>query len=214
MENKVLRDRAMRRDRRMGGDSRRDMRNPYGSRGGYVDSRRGSDYNMGTRYDGAESYSGDYRGYDSRYDYADGHYPMERHREHYGPRAFLMHGVTGMYPYPTMDYIGYDYAKEQETYKKDLEEWVHKLKKKDRFGWDKHQVIEAARQMGVSFEHFDELEFYAIYLAMVTDYPKVANEPRFYVSLAKDFFDDDDTAKRYSEKVCAYLYYIVLGESE
>jgi hypothetical protein len=68
--------------------------------------------------------------------------------------------------------------------------------------------------MGVSFEHFDELEFYAIYLAMVTDYPKVANEPRFYVSLAKDFFDDDDTAKRYSEKVCAYLYYIVLGESE
>lgn len=214
MENKVLRDRAMRRDNRMRGDSRRDMRNPYGSRGGYVDIRRGRDYEMDSRYDGTESYSGDYRGYDSRYDYADGHYPMERHREHYGPRAFSMHGIAGMYPYHTMDYTQYDYAKEEESYKKDLEHWIHKLKKGDRFGWDKHQVIDAARQMGVTFEHYSELELYAMYLAMVTDHPKSANEPRFYISLAKDFIEDDDTAKKYSEKVCAYLYYIVLGESE
>ena len=208
MENKVLRDRAMRKD------YRKDMRNPYGSRGGYVRDRRGRDYEMGSRYNDSEHYSGDHRSYDSRYDYPDGHYPMERHREYYGPHAFSMHGVAGMYPYHTMDYTSYDYAKEEESYHKDLEDWIHRLQKGDRFGWDKHQVIDAARQMGVTFKHYSELELYAMYLAMVTDHPKSANEPRFYISLAKDFIEDDDTSKKYSEKVCAYLYYIVLGESE
>lgn len=202
MENRTLRNRMMRRDSAM-----RDSRNPYGSRGGYVDSR-GRDYRMDSTYDRSEYDGRDYRGYDSRYDREDGHYPMERPREYYGPRKFEMYGMTGRLE----DFNRYDYAKEEDSYKQDLEEWIHKLKKKDKFSLDKHQISDMAKQMGVKFDEYSKEEFYAIYLAMTTDHPKVSNEPRFYVSLAKDFFDDDDTAKRNSEKVCAYLYYIVLGD--
>lgn len=210
MENKTLKNRAMRREHDMMRvrDRAMDSRNPYGSRGGYVDSRRGRPDRMDSRSDYSEYDSRDYRGYDSRYDYEDGHYPMERPREYYGPRKFEMYGMTGR----PEDFANYDYAKEEDSYKKDLEDWIHKLKKKDRFGLDMHQIIDLAKQMGVKFDEFSKEEFFAIYLAMVTDHPKVSNEPRFFVSLAKDFFDDDDTAKRNSEKVCAYLYYIVLGE--
>lgn len=223
MMNRYLQDKAMRRSGR--GDRRgRDMRRgmdrhyPQGPHSMYPDSKRGSDYAMDSRNYDSEYRGGDSRGYDMGYQYSDGHYPMERPGERYRPHGFTMHGVAGMYPYPTMDYAHYDgadFAKEEENYKKDLDEWVHKLKKKEtRFKWEEHQVIDVAKQMGVTFNEFDEKEFYAIYLAMVTDHPKVANEPRFYISLAKDFFDDDDTARRGSEKVCAYLYHIVLGEDE
>ena len=216
--NRYLQDRAMRRNMQ-------DGRNPYGSRGGYVSSRRSrggrgrdramADYNYGAERD---------RGYDMRYDRepmrADGHYPMERYGEHNRPMQYEMYGIGGMRPMNdygydyNYDYAGYDYAKENEEYKKDLKKWIEKLKAKDRFGWNKEQIIQKAKEMGVKFEDYTEEEFYATYLMMVSDYKNVSNDPHMYLVLAKQFLEDDDIAMKGSEKLCAYLYEIVKGGEE
>lgn len=189
MSNKYLRDRAMRR-------SGRDSRNPYGSRGGYVrDSRRyGRDRAMDERYDYAERGGSDYRRYDRRYDDEAYDRNYEYDREHYGR----------------------DYAEEEmdKEYEEKLHEWIKKLKKKDRFATSKEDIIRKAKSMDVKFDEFNEDEFYAVYLMMVSDYKHVANDPHHYLAMAKEWLMDDDVEMTGSDKVCAYLYTIVLGETE
>lgn len=201
MRNRYLSDRAYRRSRMS-----RDERNPYGSRGGYVSSRRMTDRGMDYNYSMPE--------YDSRYDYRGSEYP----REHSRPMQYELYGVGGMRPRMDYDYgydYGYDYAKESEKeYEKDLHEWVEKLKKYDRFGWSKEQVIQQAKDMGVKFSDYDEMEFYATYIMLMSDFKKIGNDPYIYLSMAKEFLEDDDTKLKGSEKLCAYLYTIVLGEEE
>ena len=219
MKNRYLSDRA---SRRMG--MSRDGRNPYGSRGGYVSSRRmrGNDRGMDYNYSMPE--------YDSRYDYRGNSYDREQDyhrgskypREHSRPMQYELYGVGGMRPRMEYNYdydygydYGYDYAKESEKeYEKDLHEWAEKLKKKDRFGWSKEQVVQQSRNMGVKFEEYDEMEFYVTYLMQMSDYPKVANEPHTYLAMAKEWLEDDDVELKGSEKLCAYLYTIVKGEEE
>lgn len=201
MRNRYLSDRAYRRSRMS-----RDERNPYGSRGGYVSSRRMIDRGMDYNYSMPE--------YDSRYDYRGSEYP----REHSRPMQYELYGVGGMRPRMDYDYgydYGYDYAKESEKeYEKDLHEWVEKLKKYDRFGWSKEQVIQQAKDMGVKFSDYDEMEFYATYIMLMSDFKKIGNDPYNYLSMAKEFLEDDDAKLKGSEKLCAYLYTIVLGEEE
>ena len=122
--NRYLRDRASRR-----GMSQRDGRNPYGSRGGYVTSRRrGRDREMGMEYD--------YAKYDSRYDSRynpdrrgqDGHYPYQQYGERNRPMEYEMYGygIGGIKP---MDY-GYDYNYDYDYADEDMEkEWKEHLKK-------------------------------------------------------------------------------------
>ena len=157
MRNKYLRDRAMRRS------GRRDYRNPYGSRGGYVRDRADmeSDMARGRRY-------------------------------------------------------GRDYAEEDmdKEYEEKLHEWIKKLKKKDRFSTSKDDIIRKAVSMDVKFDKFSEDEFYATYLMMVSDFKHVANDPHHYLAMAKEWLMDDDVELTGSDKVCAYLYTIVLGETE
>lgn len=201
MRNRYLSDRAYRRSRMS-----RDERNPYGSRGGYVSSRRMRDRGMDYNYSMPE--------YDSRYDYRGSEYP----REHSRPMQYELYGVGGMRPRMDYDYgydYGYDYAKESEKeYEKDLHEWVEKLKKYDRFGWSKEQVIQQAKDMGVKFSDYDEMEFYATYIMLMSDFKKIGNDPYIYLSMAKEWLEDDDVEMKGSEKLCAYLYTIVLGEEE
>ena len=66
--------------------------------------------------------------------------------------------------------------------------------------------------MKVDFDEFSEDDFYAIYLMEVSDYPSVSNDPRMYLGMAKAWLEDDDIAVDPSEKVCKYLYEIVLDE--
>lgn len=189
--NRYLQDRAMRR-------SGRDERNPYGSRGGYVrDSRRGRGYdrNMDYEHDYAESSRGDYRRYDRRYDDEAYDRNYEYDREYHRP----------------MDYASTDMDKE---YEEKLHEWIKKLKKKDRFASSKDDIIRKAKSMDVKFDKFTEDEFYAVYLMMVSDYKMVANDPHHYLAMAKEWLMDDDVEMTGSDKVCAYLYSIVLGETE
>ena len=196
MRNDYLRDRAMRRsgrDRATIREYRHDGRNPYGSKGGYVMSRRGRDRAMDEGYDYPEHMRGDYRRYDRRYDDERDYRGYEYDREHHRP---------------------YDYEEEDMTheYEEKLHEWIKKLKKHDRFGLTKEDVMKKAKSMSVNFDHFDEDEFYAIYLMMVSDYKHIGNDPHMYLAMAKDWLMDDDVAMRGSDKVCAYLYEIVLGE--
>lgn len=219
MRNRYLSDRA---SRRMG--MSRDGRNPYDSRGGYVSSRRmrGRDRGMDYNYPMSE--------YDSRYDYRgnsnargqDYYMGSEYPREHSRPMQYELYGVGGMRP--RMDYnydYGYDYRGGRDygedmdkEYEEHLHKWIEKLKKKDRFSWNKEQVIQRAKAMNIKFEDFDENEFYATYLMMISDFKQVANDPNMYIALAKDWLMDDDVELKGSEKLCAYLYTIVLGEDE
>ena len=125
---------------------------------------------------------------------------------------------SGDYAYDhKMDYrydYGYDGHGEmtEEQYYKDLERWAEKLKKKDRFKMRKEDVLAQAKQMGVKFEEFSEMEFYVVYLMMISDYKNVANDHRMYLSMAKDWLEDDDIEVSPSEKLCIYYYDIVKGK--
>lgn len=103
--NRYLMDRASR--RRM----MRDGRNPYGSRGGYVSSRRGRgrDREMGGRNDYTEYDSRYNSGYDTRYGNQDYHYGYEQPREHNRPMEYEMYGIGGFRPMHDMNYDMGDY---------------------------------------------------------------------------------------------------------
>jgi hypothetical protein len=200
--NRYLEDKAMRRsrmrDRRSMMKDRRDMymdkRNPYGSRGGYVSPSRKDRYS-------------DY--YDYREDYAEDY-------EHYESMPFKRREGLGRYGYHNdfaSDY-SYDMHDMEKEYREHLHKWTEKLKKKDKLKVSKEQIINIAKQMDIKFEDYSEEELYATYLMMVSDYTKLPQEPRTYIVMAKQFLEDDDTELKGSEKLCAYLYTIVLGEEE
>lgn len=210
--------------------SRRDGRNPYGSRGGYVTTRRrdrGS-RRMGQhnspQYDPRYDYN-----YDSRYDTRmDSNHPMGHQQYDYHNRPIEFYGMGGMYrPDYRSDYrydrgemmndtYYQDYASEdmEKEYEEDLYEWIEKLKKFDKYGLTKEQVIQQAKNMGVKFKDYEEIEFYATYLMMLSDYPAVGGDYPIFIQMAKDFLEDKDSALKGSEKLCEYLYTIVLDEEE
>lgn len=142
-------------------------------------------------------------------------YNQDMRRNDYGDmrRDYGDYGDYGNYG--GGDYADYnDYAMEEKEYHKKLHEWTNKLKAKDRFGVPKEQVMKQAENMGVKFDKFTPEEFYATYLMMVSDYKKVANDYNMYISLAKDWLEDDDVKVKGGDKLCAYLYYVVLGEKK
>lgn len=180
------------------------------------DNRRG--YGRDSRMDSGY----DYAKYDSRYDYMydpkpstnDYHFYPKQYGEYPRHMDYEAHSygkITPMHQdYSRGDY-GMDYSSMDKEYKNNLKEWVEKLKHKDRFGHSMEKIIQQAKNMNIKFEEYSELEFYAIYLAMVSDYKTIANDYNMYIKMAKDFLEDDDIAVTPSEKVCIYLYEIVLG---
>lgn len=110
---------------------------------------------------------------------------------------------------------GYDYSNGDDyEYKEDLKYWIEKMKSKDKYGMTKEQAVQHAKNIGANFEDYSQDEFYAIYLAMATDYGDITNDPTIFIRMALDFLKDDDVEMRGSDKVCAYLYSIVLGEDD
>lgn len=113
------------------------------------------------------------------------------------------------------DYSGYRNDREdygEEEYKREIRKLTDRLKQRDRFNLPKSEVISKARKMNVNFDNYDEDEFYLVYLMQVTDYPNIAQDPHAYISMAKDWLEDDDVMRKGCEKLCAYIYEIVLGE--
>ena len=216
--NKYLEDRASRKS------MMRDGRNPYGSRGGYVSSRRGRgrDRAMDSRNNYPKYDSGYNSAYDSRYGGADYHYPMEHYGEHHRPMQYEMYGVGGMRPMEDygydMNYYGYDmrdYEHEDKEWKKHLKKWSEELKHHDRFNMPKDQVLHNAKNMGVKFENFDEEEFYTTYLMIISDFDnQLIPSPQEAILFAKQWLHDKDSELKGSEKLCAYYYEVVKGGEE
>ena len=136
-------------------------------------------------------------------------YDEERYMEYEQPRKRM--GVHDYNEY-RRDYADDEYLDEE--YENDLKDWIQKLKKKDRFNMSKDSVITKAKEMKVDFKDYDEDEFYAVYLMQVSDYPSISNDARVYLSMAKSWLEDDDIAVDPSEKLCIYMYEIVLGEED
>ena len=168
----------------------------------------------------------DYAKYDSRYDSRynsnrrgqDGNYPYQQYGERNRPMEYEMYGygIGGIKP---MDYgydYNYDYASEdmEKEWKEHLKKWQEELKRYDRFNMPKDQVIQNAKQMGVEFDKYNEEEFLTTYYMVMSDYPSIANEPHTYISLAKDWLEDEDSKLKGSDKLCAYYYEVINAGEE
>ena len=221
-----------------------DGRNPYGSEGGYVVSRRGrGDRRMGRDY--AYDYPNRYGDSENQRlnsqreeDYArgrgyDGHYePIEimgRFNGYYGGAEDYARGRDYNYgndyargrDYGYMPYPPYmmDYASQGGEYlsDRDLQMWADKLMKKvedkDKQFLSRENIRKRADEMGIKFEKYSFEEFYVVVLMKYTDHCKTLGTANMdiYLKLAKDFFEDPDTALRYGEKLATYYYDIVEG---
>lgn len=221
-------------------DSRRgrDGRNPYGSKGGYVDSRsgRGRDYNMedmrgrdraDMRYGNDGRGRNDYAEYDSRHDYRDyaehdmqsdyGDY--EQHRQYDMAYEDMRSNRGGYKPVEAMGYFsgyagGGDYYDGHEKLsRKDIKKWEKSLENADGTKGKKYeveQVQQVAKQIGVRFEEYSPEVFTMVVNMMYADYCKVlGSDMMIYVKLAKAFLEDDDFEGEPEEKVMLYYKCIV-----
>ena len=201
----------------------RDGRNPYGSRGGYVDSRYDETHNRdyASEHRGGYNYDHNMGRMDSR-DYMGDQYS----REPIGRMEFYGYGVAG--PDHRRDYRGdyrgdyndyggdyrrdyNDYSGDEEDYKRKMKEWEEKLKHHDKYGMTKQQVVEQARNYGAKFHDYDEEEFYVAYLMKVAENKELFNDPMVFIKLAKAFLEDKEAEAKGGEKLCTYMYEIALG---
>lgn len=178
----------------------------YGGAEDYAYNGRGQDYNYGEDYNHGMDYNyrNDYAR-DDRRDYAYGNdYSRGRSRDY------------GYMPYPPymMDYAsqGGEYLSDR-----DLQMWADKLmrdvEEKDKQYLSKENIRRKAEEMGIKFDKYSFEEFYVVVLMKYTDHCKTLGTANMdiYLKLAKDFFEDPDTALRYGEKLAAYYYDIVEG---
>lgn len=171
----------------------RDGRNPYGSRGGYVDSanfdmaRRGRgrgmrdyDYEMDAAKYG---YGRDYADYD--YDHVD-IYDMARYDRH--KKSLLDDHTAEMWARELMQEIE---PAHQQKFKMDA-------------------VMKKAEEMGIRFDKFTPQEFYATVVMLVSDFGKTLGMTNvdIYTRLAKDWLCDPDAGVKYGEKLAAYYHHI------
>ena len=151
---------------------------------------------------------------EKRYDYARGQgnsNSQRRDYEPYGNEYYYPPLASQDYNYRNRDYAK-DYSMKEDKWKTDLHHWIEKLKKKDRFRVNKEDIINSAKQMNVQFDEFNEDEFYAVYLMMVSDYKTASADFRGYLQMAKEWLLDDDIEVSPEEKLCIYYYEIVKGK--
>lgn len=183
-------------DRDYGTDEAMDGRNPYGSRGGYVTSRR-------PRGDRAYEYEGSFRGGDHAM-YDNRMYPPMMNDMDYA-----MDGRRGYYRGRR------DYAEGNRLTPEELEHWYKKLmskvgdSSKEMLSEDK--IMKKAKEHGVKMDKFTEDEFIVTVLMMYTDYWETAGRGNLdmYVKLAEDFLCDEDSKLKGGEKLAAYYDNII-----
>ena len=220
-------------------DRRMDGRNPYGSRGGYVSSRRmkRSRRDMGMMTDGHYRVRPMYghTEYSGRYDDmpTDPHYgEMRGEYEHGGQhrRGVARGAYSGMrgghrdYGYEPTDYdcddcydYGYDYGSDRLS-EKDLTEWMHELMNEldheEKEVFKKERALQRAKDMGIEFSKYSEMEFYVAFLMCYTDFKKTIGKGNmeYALSLAREWLEDKDAPVKYGEKLALYYDYIVCAE--
>lgn len=220
MEDMARRDRMRDMARR---DRMNDGRNPYGSRGGYVDSRK---YDMAGRDYGYDNSKYDY-GYhyadNNRRDYAMDNMDYQSNRQydgHYVP--FEMRGRVDMGGNPMRDgnYMrdyGYDYASSEKLSEEDLMEWYEKLCEEvpEQFKslYKKEHIEQVAKQMNIKFEEYKPMELIVTTVMIATDYPKSVGyaDVNRNVAMAKEWLEDKDSNLKGGEKLSAYYDNVVKG---
>lgn len=184
------------RDRMEGMNTGRDGRNPYGSRGGYVTSRRPGRRDRG-------SYEGTFRGQTDRY----------MNDRYMNDRYSRMHDM-----YDDDMSSGMDYAAEHVLSDAELEEWkldlLRHINDSSKGMFTDAAIVRKAAEMGVMFDKYTEPELIVTTLMLYTDYCKVIGKGNFdkYVKLADAFLCDEDAALTGSEKLATYHDCIVMGE--
>lgn len=221
MTRRDYENRMRERDMRMG---RRDGRNPYGSKGGYVVSSRtrrnrgdyGYDMEMGGRY--GDSEYRDRRNYAYNNQYENGTYvgndqPDGEYDRHYGYYPLYMReGDYVRRRANRMNRYTRDYASNNESYlsEEQLMEWAKDLmrdvEEKDKPYFSRENMQRKAQEMGIRFEDFSFSELYVTTLMMYTDYKDTLGTANMdlYIRLAKDWLCDEDSELQYGEKLAAY----------
>ena len=198
----------------------RDMRNPYGSRGGYVTSdRRGRDYEYERMGDMARR--GEYGGnqtdrYHTMYDYAEGRNSNQSNRQssrdndYYGDMNYYPIRRMGTFDYNTYGGdFGYDMARgrdrnydmrsgrdyAEDEYKltpTEIRKWEKELKQNGGSAFTVDQVKQVAQQHGIRFDEFTPELLTAITNMMYSDYYNPKFDTEVYVTLANDWLEDPD----------------------
>lgn len=215
---------------RMAKDERmsRDGRNPYGSRGGYVDSARGRDYEYDRMGDMAHNreyssrdYNRDYNRADYEMDGRNNQYDRQHNRDYARRVGYFDYNDDYKYDMRAYDYNrgrdynrdynydmrGRDYAEEDfKLTDSDIKKWEKAIRESGGSIFGKEQVEAVARQSGIKFDEFSPELLTVVASALKSDYGKTINgDVSLFIKLAKDFLCDDDFDGTPEEK--AYLYY-------
>ena len=99
--------------------------------------------------------------------------------------------------------------------------WKHKLMNTDGTKgphFQAEELYEAAEKMRLSYDGYDESDVCLVANMLYSDFGKTLKhiipsdkEAYYYVALAKDFLEDDDSNTEGSEKVAAYYHFVVNG---
>lgn len=228
MRDMARRTQVMRDRRRNMRDMRRyDGRNPYGSEGGYVVSRRtGRDRLM---MDDMRMY----RENPEKYDLADmtrqnreiEHDPYTPYTPYQDMRNYRQN-YDGHYPYPYyMDFARGRYSRNRD-YSNDkdylddeeLMEWketlLEEIEPQYKPQFEKNRVVQRAKEMGVQFKDFTEDEFVTTAIMIASDFGKTVgmNNTDQMFRMAYDWLDDPDSAVKGSEKLAIYYDEIICAD--
>lgn len=226
--SRMMMDRAGRRMRRMrdrGMDYPMDGNYPYMQRSGERMHHEDMGYDYadmrGRRRNARGQYMAD-RGYE--HEMMDGHYgaegktyyPIEAMgrfngywgmpEEDYG--RYDMRGRGGRRDY---GYYGDDYGDYGETLtKEELEKWCNKMMSKlndrEKQMFSKETILQRAKNIGIQFEGFTEMEYYVNVVKNYTDHKKsIGENPDMAMKLARDDFFDEDGEYKGSEWLAVYF---------
>lgn len=180
----------------------------------YNDERSRRDYESG-------------RQYDMGYDYPrmnDGHYGSEG-KTYYPIEA--MGTFNGYWGQPQRDFGRYDmrgrdmmgdYGDYGETLtKEELEHWCKKmmseLDEREKQMLSKESILQRAKNMGIEFKGFNEMEYYVNVVKNYTDHKKSIGENLdMAMKLARDDFFDEDGEYKGSEWLAVYYDTFVEGD--
>lgn len=203
------------RDYRSNDYAERNARNDYAYNSQRDYQERSRDYEQNSRRDMGTRYpfnvEGEFGRYDGHYPYY-GQYPMMNDYESRGGRDYN-------YDY-RRDYRG-DYG--ETLNRKEIEKWNKKLMKeveeKDKQFFSKEHISNKARNMGISFDKYNEEELAVATAMMYTDYcnalkPFVGANMDVYIKLADAFLNDKDASVKGGEKLAVYHDCIVEDKEE
>ena len=108
-------------------------------------------------------------------------------------------------------YYGEDYGDYGETLtKEELEKWCNKMMSKlndrEKQMFSKESILQRAKNIGIQFEGFTEMEYYVNVVKNYTDHKKsIGENPDMAMKLARDDFFDEDGEYKGSEWLAVYF---------